>query len=105
MYIIVAVNIPEQPDWLFQRPMLTMDFVPDTGPPDQVGIIVRLSIYLCLLIKNLALYQSVRLIRRIALNNLKFQDVFAIGTLPHALQENAIIEDLLSCMEVCLFQS
>ena len=43
--INVAVNIPEQPDWLFQRPMLTMDFVPDTEPPDQVGIIVGLSIY------------------------------------------------------------
>ncbi len=56
------MNIPVQPDWMFHRPFLTMDFVRDNDPPDL--------------------------------------DPLQIGTLPHQLQENAIIEDLLSCMEV-----
>ena len=34
----ISVPIPEQPDWLFQRPMLTMDFVPDSEPPNEVAV-------------------------------------------------------------------
>ena len=35
--IYFPVNIPVQPDWIFQRPNLTMDFVIDNQPQDPVG--------------------------------------------------------------------
>ncbi|XP_070191427.1 gamma-tubulin complex component 2-like isoform X2 [Littorina saxatilis] len=56
------VNIPVQPEWLFQRPTLTMDFMVGVdGPTDQ--------------------------------------NIVALGTLPVTLQEHAVIEDLLFCMQ------
>jgi len=36
--VSVAVTVPVQPDWLFSRPSLTMDFVTDaTQPHDPVS--------------------------------------------------------------------
>jgi len=36
--LVAAVSLPVQPDWLFNRPSLTMDFVSDTTqPPDPVS--------------------------------------------------------------------
>ncbi|KAL8599173.1 hypothetical protein ACOMHN_007889 [Nucella lapillus] len=56
------VNIPVQPDWLFQRPTLTMDFMVGVdGPTDQ--------------------------------------NILALGTLPVTLQEHAVLEDLMYCMQ------
>ncbi|PVD28265.1 hypothetical protein C0Q70_10852 [Pomacea canaliculata] len=56
------LNIPLQPDWLFQRPSLTLDFMVGVdGPTDQ--------------------------------------NIVALGTLPVALQENAVADDLLCCMQ------
>ncbi|XP_076466365.1 gamma-tubulin complex component 2-like isoform X2 [Babylonia areolata] len=56
------VNIPVQPDWLFQRPTLTMDFMVGVdGPTDQ--------------------------------------NIVALGTLPVMLQEHAVMEDLIFCMQ------
>ncbi|XP_041354765.1 gamma-tubulin complex component 2-like isoform X2 [Gigantopelta aegis] len=56
------VNIPLQPEWLFQRPSLTMDFMVGVdGPQDQ--------------------------------------NIVALGTLPLALQERAIFDDILYCMQ------
>ncbi|XP_074643157.1 gamma-tubulin complex component 2-like [Tubulanus polymorphus] len=54
-------QIPVQPDWVFQRPHLTMDFVTDDLEADP--------------------------------------NVVPVGTLPTAMQEYAIIEDLLYCMQ------
>lgn len=56
------VNIPIQPDWLFQRASLTLDFMVGVdGPTDQ--------------------------------------NIVALGTLPVTLQEHAVVEDLLCCMQ------
>ena len=33
-----VVNLPMQPDWIFQRPYLSMDFVHDVEPPDPVRL-------------------------------------------------------------------
>ena len=36
-YLIITVNIPPQPDWLFKRPSLTLDFIVGVDEPsDQV---------------------------------------------------------------------
>ena len=32
-FLIISANIPAQPDWIFQRPYLTMDFVVDSEEP------------------------------------------------------------------------
>ncbi|CAH1800217.1 unnamed protein product [Owenia fusiformis] len=56
------LNIPVQPDWLFRRPYLTMDFVFENDEMLDPGII-------------------------------------PLGNLPVAIQEQAIIEDLLYCLE------
>ena len=56
------VNLPVQPDWIFQRPYLTCDFVLSPDSSSQ-------------------------------------QNVTPLGTLPLQMQESAIIEDLLFCME------
>ncbi|XP_013411271.1 gamma-tubulin complex component 2 [Lingula anatina] len=56
------VQLPPQPDWLFQRPHLTLDFV--VGSQGQGD-----------------------------------GNVVSLGTLPAALQEQAVIEDLFFCME------
>ncbi|XP_046359513.1 gamma-tubulin complex component 2-like [Haliotis cracherodii] len=56
------VNIPLQPEWLFQRPSLTLDFIVGVdGPTDH--------------------------------------NIVALGTLPVALQEQAILDDILCCMQ------
>lgn len=40
-----TVNIPVQPDWLFQRPTLTMDFMVGVdGPTDQVTTCLLLCV-------------------------------------------------------------
>ncbi|XP_060079665.1 gamma-tubulin complex component 2-like isoform X1 [Ylistrum balloti] len=56
------VNIPHQPDWLFQRPSLTLDFIVGVDEPTD-------------------------------------QNIVPLGSLPLALQENSIIEDILCCMQ------
>ncbi|XP_064628663.1 gamma-tubulin complex component 2-like isoform X2 [Lineus longissimus] len=56
------VNIPVQPDWIFLRPYLTMDFVTENDEPIDANIL-------------------------------------PLGTLPVALQEQAMIDDILFCME------
>ena len=37
IFVQSSVNIPVQPDWLFQRSSLTMDFVFDAEPSDAVS--------------------------------------------------------------------
>ncbi|CAG2247110.1 GCP2 [Mytilus edulis] len=56
------VNIPPQPEWLFQRPSLTLDFIVGVDEPID-------------------------------------QNIVPLGSLPLPMQEQAIIEDLLKCME------
>lgn len=56
------VNIPPQPEWLFQRPCLTLDFIVGVDEPTD-------------------------------------QNIVPLGSLPLPMQEQAIIDDLLKCME------
>lgn len=56
---VVSVNIPQQPDWLFKRPYLTLDFM-TIG--DSTTNEVR---YIYCLIKNLLLKQKLLCIHRI----------------------------------------
>lgn len=56
------VNIPLQPDWLFERRALTLDFM--------VGV-----------------------------DGLSNQSIVALGTMPAAMQEQAVIDDILNCMQ------
>lgn len=56
------VNVPHQPDWLFHRSALTLDFMVGVDGPTDANII-------------------------------------PLGTLPTAMQEQAIIDDILCCMQ------
>lgn len=56
------VNLPHQPEWLFQRPALTMDFIVGVDGPTDSNIV-------------------------------------PLGNLPTMMQEQAILDDLLCCMQ------
>ncbi|KAK3086762.1 hypothetical protein FSP39_022926, partial [Pinctada imbricata] len=56
------VNIPHQPEWLFQRSALTLDFMVGVDEPTD-------------------------------------QNIVPLGSMPVAMQEQAIIEDILNCMQ------
>ncbi|XP_052239668.1 gamma-tubulin complex component 2-like isoform X1 [Dreissena polymorpha] len=56
------VNVPHQPDWLFQRPALTMDFIVGVDGPTDSNIV-------------------------------------PLGSLPTMMQEHAILDDLLCCLQ------
>ncbi|WAR08340.1 GCP2-like protein, partial [Mya arenaria] len=56
------VNVPHQPDWLFQRSCLTMDFIVGVDGPTDSNIV-------------------------------------PLGSLPTMMQEHAILDDILCCMQ------
>lgn len=56
------VNIPHQPEWLFKRPSLTLDFIVGVDEPTD-------------------------------------QNIVPLGTLPIAMQEQAVIDDVMCCMQ------